>query len=225
MKNRTTLLALLSALALAAATGCGSGDDGPEGGVSSLALRMEPAPQGVDSACAQESGSCNCPNGAYARLTLVARASDGSEVAVDPSSVSWSSSDSASVEVIADGASADVGGLRDWFDANGSEPTASVTASYAGRQASMPVTVVINASGDWNALLDNGFSYLLSLQQSGRTIVDTGTGYSGRVAGDALTLAVSGINVNARFTSRTQVSGTYASTSGGLHGTLTCTKQ
>lgn len=224
MKNKMTVLAFLSALALVAATGCGSGDDGP-GGVSSLELRMEPAPQGVDSSCSQESGSCNCPNGAYARLTLVAHASDGSEVAVDPSSVQWSSSDPASVDVVADGASADVGGLRDWFDASGSEPAAGVTASYAGRQASMPVTVVINASGDWNALLDNGFSYLLSLQQSGRTIVDTGTGYSGRVAGDALTLAVSGINVDAHFTSRTQVSGTYASSSGGLHGTLTCTKQ
>src|SRR6188474_394049 len=104
MKNRTTVLAFLSALALVAATGCGSGDDGPEGGVSSLELRMEPAQQGVDSSCAQENGSCNCPNGAYARLTLVAHASDGSEVAVDPSSVSWSSSDSASVDVIADGA-------------------------------------------------------------------------------------------------------------------------
>jgi len=226
MTIRKTLLPFLSTLAFVAAAGCGSDrDDGPGGGVSSLALRMEPAPQGVDSSCAQENGTCTCPNGAYARLTLIARAEDGTEMEVDPSSVEWSSSDSASVEVIADGAAADIGGLRDWFDANGSEPSATVTASYSGLQATMPVTVAINASGDWNAVLDNGFSYLLSLQQSGRTIVDSGTGYSGRVAGDALTLAVSSINVSARFTSRTQVNGTYAAASGGLSGTLTCTKQ
>ncbi|HTM68041.1 MAG TPA: hypothetical protein VL426_01975 [Candidatus Binatia bacterium] len=224
MTMRTTTFALLSALALAAATGCGSGDDGPGGGTT-LALRMEPAQQGVDSSCAQAGSSCECPNGAYARLTLVAHASDGSEVAVDPGAVQWSSSDSASVEVIADGAAADVGGLRDWFDANGSEPSATITASYQGKQASMPVTVVINASGDWQARLDNGFSYLLSLQQSGRAVTDTGTGYGGSIAGNALTLTVSGINVNATFSSRTQVNGTYASSSGGLHGTLTCTKQ
>ena len=221
MKN--TMVFSFMCLALAAA-GCGGGDDAP-GGVSSLELRLEPAQEGDDASCARENDGCACPNGAYARLTLVARAEDGSEVAVDPGGVSWSSSDSASVEVIAEGSAADVGGLRDWFDGNGAEPAATVTASYAGLSASMPVTVVLNASGDWEAVLDIGFTYLLSLRQSGRDVVDAGTGYGGRIAGNALSLAVSGINVTASFSSRTQVNGTYASSSGGLNGTLTCTKQ
>ena len=223
MKTWTTFF-FLAGLAFAGLTGCGSGHDDP-GGVSSLELRMEPAQQGVDASCKQENGGCTCPNGAYARLTLVAKAEDGSEVAVDPGAVEWRSSDSASVAVIADGAAAAVGGRRDWFDANGSEPSSNVTASYQGRSISMPVTVAINASGDWQAQLDIGFSYLLSLQQSGRDVLDSGTGYGGRIVGNALSLAVSGVNVNATFSSRTLVNGTYASSSGGLHGTLTCTKQ
>ena len=54
------------------------GGDAPDG-VASLELRMEPAQEGVDASCARENDGCSCPNGAYARLTLVARASDGSE--------------------------------------------------------------------------------------------------------------------------------------------------
>jgi hypothetical protein len=186
---------------------------------------MEPAPADADSSCVQQAGACTCPHGTTAHLTIVARAADGREVAIDQSAVSWASSDPATVDVsaVASGG-ADIEAKRDWFDANnGTEPSATVTASYGGLRASASVTVVVDAHGVWNAVLDNGFTYTLSLAQSGRSVTDRATHYGGQVAGDALSLSISGFTVNAAFTSRTAVSGTYAGP-GGLAGTLTCTR-
>jgi hypothetical protein len=226
MQTRMTMLFLFTGLAAATLSGCGSDDDGGDSGVSSLALRMEEAPPNAPSACAQENGACDCPRDASQDFTLVARNEAGAEVEIDPSAVTWTvDTVGPTVDLVSDGASATVTALQDWFDNAGAEGTATLRAEYRGRTASMPINVVIDASGNWQARLDNGFTYLLSLRQTGRTIVDSATGYSGRVTNDALTLAVSSINVSARFTSRTQVSGTYSSASGGLSGTLTCTRQ
>lgn len=224
--KRSLLLALCSFLALAACGGCGSdGGGSPDPSVASLSISMDPAPQDAASACAQHDGLCDCPRGAAMHLTLTARAADGHEVEIDPGAVSWTSSDAASVSVASSAAGgADVGALRDLFDAQGAEPSATVTASYGGLQATMPVTVVLDAHGDWQAVLDIGFSYTLSLTQAGRAVEDAATHYGGNIQNDMMSLTVSGISVNARFSSRTEVRGTYTGQNG-LNGTLTCTKQ
>lgn len=223
---RTTLLMTMTAALAAALTGCGSdGGGSPDPSVASISLSLDPAPQGAASSCAAHDGLCDCPRGASAHLTLTARDSGGREVAIDQGAVAWTSSDGASVSVGASASGgADVSALRDTFDAQGMEPSATVTATYGGLQASLPVTVVIDAHGDWLAVLDIGFSYVLSLSQSGRAVVDAATRYGGSIRNDMMTLTVSGINVDARFTSRTDVSGTYSGP-GGLNGTLTCTRQ
>lgn len=224
---RLSLLSVLcSFIALAACGGCGSdGGGSPDPTVTSLSLRMDPAPPEAASACAQHDGLCDCPRGATMHLTLTARAADGHEVGIDPGAVSWTSSDAASVAVASSAAGgADVSALRDLFDAQGAEPSATITASYGGLQAAMPVTAVLDAYGDWLAVLDIGFSYRLSLSQAGRAVEDAATHYGGSIQNDMMSLTVSGISVNARFTTRTEVSGTYTSP-GGLNGTLTCTKQ
>lgn len=224
--KRSLLVSLCSFIAFAACGGCGSdGGGSPDPSVTSLSLRMEPAPEGAASACAEHDGLCDCPRGAAMHLTLTARASDGREVAIDPGAVSWTSSDASSFSVASSASGgADVSALRDLFDAQGAEPSATVTASYGGLQASMPVTAVIDAHGDWQAALDIGFTYMLSLSQAGRAVVDTATHYGGSIQNDMMSLTVSGISVNARFSTRTDVSGTYTGP-GGLNGTLTCTKQ
>lgn len=224
--KRTLTSTLFCFLTLVACGGCGSDPGGSPGpAVASLSLRMDPAPQGAASSCAEHDGLCDCPRGAAMHLTLTARAADGSEVAVDPGAVAWASSDASSVSVgAAASGGADVGALRDLFDAQGAEPSATVTASYGGLQAAMPVTVVLDAHGDWLAALDIGFSYTLSLTQAGRAVEDAATHYGGSIRNDMMSLTVSGIRVDARFATRDDVSGTYAGP-GGLNGTLTCTRQ
>ncbi len=223
MRIRKLMTALFAVSAIGMA-GCGSDGGGTEPRPASLTLAMEPAPADAPSSCAAHDGLCDCPRGATAHLTLVARDASGREVAIDAGAVEWSSSDEASVGIHAAGGGADIDARRDLFDAQGAEPSATVTARYAGLEASLPVTVVLDAHGDWRADLDIGFSYSLSLAQAGRTVTDAATHYGGSVQNDTMTLTVSGITVNARFATRTDVSGTYSGP-GGLHGTLTCTKQ
>ena len=226
MRSKPMRTVFLATLALAAAScSCGpdEGNDGPR--VASLELRTElPSPDEAAS-CAKQAGTYICPRDASGTLTLVARDGSGTEVQVDPDKVAWRvDSTGPTVAMTASGTTASVTGKQDWFDTGGSEGSAVVTASYDGLEASLPIAVVMNASGSWLATLDLGFSYTLSLRQVGRAVVDTGSGYSGRVDNDALTLYVNGIDVSARFTSRTSVSGTYSGPDG-LSGTLTCTKQ
>lgn len=213
-----TLGIFLCAAALTA--GCGGDDDG-EGGdppsVASLAITAE----------GMTDGDVPCPKDREVTLGLEARASDGSPVAIDAARVTWEvDATGPAIRLDASGASATVAPLKDWFDTGqpGSEPLTGVTACYDDVCASANVLGVIDATGTWVARLDNGITYPLRLTQSGRTITETTTGYTGTIDGDNLSLTVSGITVNATFSSRTEVAGTYSG-SGLPPGTLTCTKQ
>lgn len=218
-RSRLPVLCLFFCALIALTAGCGSDDDGGGGtpGVATLAVTAE----------GMADGKVPCPKDRSVSLGLEARASDGSPVAIDADSVTWEVDRTGPPVTLTDnGATADVSATKDWFDASspGAEPTTNVTACYDGVCASAAVVGVIDAAGTWVARLDNGITYPLRLTQSGRTITETATGYTGSVNGNNLTLTVSGIAVNATFTTRTEVAGTYSG--GGLPGgTLTCTKQ
>lgn len=217
-RSRLPASCLFVCTLIALTAGCGN-DDGGGGtpGVATLAITAE----------GMADGKVPCPKGRGVSLGLEARADDGSPVAIDAARVTWEVDRTGPiVNLTGNGATADVSATNDWFDASppGAEPSTEVTACYDGACASVDVVGVIDATGTWLARLDNGITYPLQLTQSGRTITETSTGYTGAVVDNRLTLTVSGILVNATFSSRTEVAGTYSG--GGLPpGTLTCTKQ
>lgn len=199
--------------------GCGSDDGGGGGspGVATLAITAE----------GMKDGNVPCPKDRGVTLGLEARADDGSSVAIDASRVTWEvDATGPTVSLAANGATASATATKDWFDASptGAEPSTDVTACYDGVCDTVAIVGVIDATGTWVARLDNGITYPLQLTQSGRTITETTTGYTGSVSGNHLSLSVSGIAVSATFSSRTEVAGTYSG-SGLPPGTLTCTKQ
>lgn len=218
-RSRLPASCLFFCALIALAAGCGSDDDGGGGtpDVATLAITAE----------GMADGKVPCPKDRSVSLGLEARADDGSPVAIDAAHVTWEVDGTGpTVNLTDNGTSADVSATNDWFDASpsGTEPSTEVTACYDGACASVHVVGVIDATGTWVARLDNGITYPLRLTQSGRTITETTTGYTGTVVDNRLSLTVSGIMVNATFSSRTEVAGTYSG--GGLPGgTLTCTKQ
>lgn len=223
MNLRTYALFFFTAATLALHSGCGS-DEPERPSLSSLELRMEAPAEDATASCAVENGSGACPRDATGHLVLIGHDYDGAEVALDTASVTWTvDATGPTVELTSSGTTATIVAKQDWFDTGGAEGAATIVASYGGLQASLPVTVVIDASGGWDAALDIGFTYGLDLRQTGRTVEDVATGYTGSVTGDALSLSVSGIMVDARFTSRAEVRGTYSGA--GRTGTLVCTRR
>lgn len=220
---------LLATASLAALQGCGGGGDGGNGGgggdgktVASLSLSAAPENPALAATCAQVGDECLCPKGAVALLTLSAKDAGGKAVAVDSAVIEWNSEDATST-LSDNGDDASIAGESDWFD-GGAEGVVTVTARYAGLTASMPVRTVINAAGNWHASADAGFETDVSLSQSGRSLKDTVTSYTGSVNNDRLTLNISLLTVDARFTSRDEVSGTFSGPNG-LTGKATCTRQ
>ena len=218
-RTRLPALCLFFCAITALTAGCGGGDDGGGGspGVTTLAITAE----------GMSDGNVPCPKDRGVSLGLEARADDGSSVAIDASRVTWEvDATGPTVSLAANGGTATATATKDWFDAAppGAEPSTGVTACYDGLCDTVAVVGVIDATGTWVARLDNGITYPLQLTQSGRTITETTTGYTGSVSGNHLSLTVSGIAVSATFSSRTEVTGTYSG-SGLPPGTLTCTKQ
>jgi hypothetical protein len=233
MLKRIFVAALVAGIIAVISMGCGGcgsgggGDAAPASDAStiSLFLRADPSSSGT-AACAQSGNECDCPRGASATLTLVARDAQGDDVTVDAASVKWSSSDPSAVSLEAkpDG-TAVVTGNKDWFDNSpNAEGSATVGVSYDGATASMPVAVVIDASGTWKAVTQTGFALTLVLTQKGRTVLDLSAGYDGSIKNDTFTFDIGIAKVSAHFLSRTSVTGT-ATQSSGQSTAVTCTKQ
>lgn len=207
---RKTILA--AALFIAVGTSaCGSDDEesGP-GEAASVTIASD----------ALDNGTLACPRDTEVLVRLDAR--DGSGRPTDAGDVSWTSSGNG-IEVVPSGASAMVIMHRDWFDAPGAEPEATLTANAGGKSATVSVHGVIDANGKWSAKLGGGLTYPLDLTQVGRTVTDRSTRYSGSISGNALSIDVGGYAIRGSFSSRNEVHGTYSGS--GTTGTIVCTRQ
>lgn len=189
---------------------CGSDDEGGGGGLATVAISSE----------ALDHGALAAPRNREITVRLDAKDGDGNPVAAD--ATDWAGS-GGGIEVRASGATATVIMHRDWFDAPGTEPEATLTATLDGKTATVTVHGVIDANGQWNAKLGSGLSYPLDLSQAGRTVTDRSTRYSGTINGNALAIDVSGFAIRGTFLSRDEAKGTYSGS--GTSGPLVCTRQ
>jgi hypothetical protein len=208
MRKTIIATALFIAVGLPA---CGTDDgDGGGGGTPTVTITSD----------ALDNGTLAAPRNREVTVRLEAKDGDGR--ATDPGSVSWSASGDG-LEVTPNGATATVVMRRDWFDAPGSEPSATLTAESGGKTAEISVYGVIDANGRWKAVLGGGLNYPLDLVQVGRTVTDRGTRYSGSIDGDALSIDVAEFAIRGTFTSRDEARGTYSG--GGTNGNIVCTRQ
>lgn len=206
---RKTILAT-ALFASVVATACGSDDEGGGGGLATVAISSD----------ALDHGALAAPRNREVTVRLDAKDGDGNPVGAD--AASWSGSGEG-IEVRAAGATATVIMRRDWFDAPGAEPEATLTATLDGKTATVTVRGVIDANGQWNAKLGSGLSYPLDLTQAGRTVTDRSTRYSGTITGNALAIDVSGFAIRGTFLSRDEARGTYSGS--GTSGPLVCTRR
>ncbi len=206
---RKTILAA-ALFAAIVAPGCGGDDEGAGGGLATVAIGSD----------ALDHGALAAPRDAEVTVRMDAKDGNGSPVSAD--ATSWAASGDG-IEVRASGATATVVMHRDWFDAAGREPEATLTATLDGKTATVTVRGVINASGTWSAKLGSGLAYPLDLSQVGRTVTDRSTRYSGTITGNTLAIDVSGFAIRGTFLSRDEAKGTYSGS--GTSGPLTCTRQ
>lgn len=206
--RKSILAAALFAAAVIPA--CGSDDSGGGGGLATVAISSD----------ALDHGALAVPRNREVTVRLDAKDGDGNPVGAD--AANWTGSGDG-IEVRASGATATVIMHRDWFDAPGAEPEATLTATLDGKTATVTVHGVIDANGKWSAKLGSGLSYPLDLSQAGRTVTDRSTRYSGTINGTTLAIDVSGFAIRGTFMSRDEARGTYSGS--GSSGPLVCTRQ
>ena len=200
--QRSPLFVLLAVLALT--SGCGGLPLGPK--VVSLEL---------DSSVSS-GGRLTLVRDKPSEVSFKGRNSAGALVELDPRQLACSSSDEGTLKVEQYGTSADLTGLKDWFDANdGREPSAEVIVTYGETSARFPADVVLNASGKWNVLVDLRQD-TITLSQTGRKLTHLLSQSAGEIQGKALTLTVGTMTMQGNFTSRNEVQGQYLAADGSV---------
>jgi len=174
-----------------------------------------------------------------ALVGVIARNASGEEIELDASEFVWRSDLPDVVDVKGLGNAALITGKIDWFDtvpeggdpATAHEPRANLVVIYHEGQddelmATVPVAVVLNASGRWHASVSGLGEQTLTLDQRGRHVSYAATtgDLAGTIDGNQFTLSQQGFMLVGTFTSRTAISGTYTGP-GGVTGTWTASRE